>query len=120
MGPARRILGAGHPLAPRELGDLRSRDALGGVEVELVESLHLGEPSGAQALLDGRLGAGGDLDGEGFVQVVLVRPVLLTCLTGEVLEGSGQARHLELACLRADDLGDDGDAAHWAPPSQRS
>src|SRR2546427_1246825 len=79
-----------------------------------------GKAAACQPLLDGGLGARSDLGREHLVQVVLVRPVLLACLAGEVLEGARQAGHLELARLRAKNVGDDGGAAHSAPPRRRS
>jgi hypothetical protein len=106
--------------AARQLGDLGRADALGGGEVELVERLQLGEHGRAQALLDRGLGARGDLDGERFMQIVLVRPVLLARLASEVLERARERGHLELARLHADDVGDDRGAAHRPPPSRWS
>src|SRR5882724_4871800 len=111
------VLGVGDPAAA--VGDLCGVHALGGVEVEGVERLELGEARLAQALAHGRLGAGGDFDGEDLVQVLLVRPVLLAGLAGEALVGAEQARHLERARLALDDLGDD-DAAHREPPRSAS
>ena len=114
------VFTASDPIAASQVRALWRMNSLGGAEVELIERFHLGEAGGMQPLLDGGLGTRADLDGEHLVQVVLVRPVLLPCLAGEVLEGACEARHLELARLRAKHVGDDGGAAHRAPPRRRS
>jgi hypothetical protein len=80
------IFAARNPLASGQLSDLRGREAIGDGEIEFVERLHFGERGRVQSLLDGGLGTRRDLDGENLVQVVLVRPVLLARLSGEVAE----------------------------------
>ena len=80
------ILATRDPIPASQLRDLGRGEAFGGAEIELVQGLHLGECGGVQSLLDRGLRTGRDLDGENLVEVVLVGPVLLARLSGEIRE----------------------------------
>jgi hypothetical protein len=115
------VVRAADPLSSRQLGQLGRVDgAVGGDEVEGVEGLHLGEASLAQAVADRGVATRGLLGREGFVQKLLVAPVLLARLACERLEDADDAGHLERLGLRDDQLLVDGGAAHDRPPSSAS
>jgi hypothetical protein len=115
------ILGACDPLAARELGDdRRTHRTVGGGEVEGVERLELREAGVVDAVADRGLEPRRLLRREDLVQVVLVRPVLLTSVSRERLVRSSEPRHLEIARLGGNQLLGDRGATHSPPPRSHS
>ena len=95
-------------------------DPLDGGEIKRVERLHLRETCLAQALPNDRFMTRGQLGAEDFVQIVFVRPVRVTRLPRQTVKRARDARELERAGVRDDEIAGDDGRAHTASASQPS
>ena len=97
------VLGALDILAGRELGELRARDALQGIPVELLEGLEVREPRLAQQTRYGAVAAGEHLALEQLQQELLVVPAVVGRLAYELGVVAAHRGHLQLPAVRLDD-----------------
>src|SRR5439155_22004463 len=95
-------------------------DAFGGGEIKRVEGLDLGKARLAESLADHGLVPRRLLGAQDLVQVVLVRPVRIAGLARQTVKRAGDARQLQRARLRDDELAGEGGAHTATSRSQRS
>ncbi len=97
------VLGALDVLTGRELGELRPRDALQGIPVELLEGLEVRESRLAQQTRYGAVAAGEHLGLEQLQQELLVVPAVVRRLAHELGVVAAHRGHLQLPAVRLDD-----------------
>ena len=97
------IRGALDVLTGRELGELRPRDAVQGIPVELLEGLEVREPRLAQQTRYGAVAAGEHLALEQLQQELLVVPAVVRRLAHELRVVAAHRGHLQLPAVRLDD-----------------
>jgi hypothetical protein len=96
--------------------DLRRTYAVRRREIKRVQRLDLRETGVAQSLSHHRLMPRALLGAEHLVEVVLVRPVGITRLTGQPFKDTRDARQLQCARLREDEIAGDDTRGHADTP----